>query len=216
MKKIKRIFLVVLSLFMILCASACGSIDTSKVKVYGVNDWCDDLEDISVRELEFDNTSHKWVLGTHLDNSNKWKMLNNTSHNYGWLYMPVKSKFMDRENTLISVSMTVVMEEDTDGYFVFKTDADGYSFRQDSFRAEAGEETIINFEFNEPITDVFRRMSDGTYTLRIEYAEYVFFTEWSEVPAGATTGHIDELDYYVSYADSDVAYTIKEITFTFK
>ncbi len=216
MKKIKSIFLVVLSLFMILCASACGSIDTSKVKVYGVNDWCDDLEDFTIRKLEYSNTAHKWVGGDYVESKNCWNLLNKTFDNYGFFIMPVKSKFMDRENTLISVSMTVVMEEDTDGYFVFATDVLNYSYRQDSFRAEAGEETIINFEFNEPITDVFRRMSDGTYTLRIEYAEYVFFTEWSEVPAGATTGHIDELDYYVSYADSDVAYTIKEITFTFK
>ncbi len=118
------------------------------------------------------------------------------------MYVPLDRKFINenKDNILEEMTMTVVFEKTAWSKFVVygSSEYDGFRQKNCSFRASNGEPATVRFEFNEPIKDIFKREANG-YALRIRQAEFIEFTDESEVPAGAEKVEVKGKDYYVSY-----------------
>ncbi len=81
---------------------------------------------------------------------------------------------------------------------------------------QAGQEHVVSFEYNMPITQVFLKAVTGNnYMLNIGCVRYVAYDNYNEVPVGTSTIVLDGTNYYLDY-NALASYRVTAITMVFE
>ncbi len=213
MKKLKKMLVLILATIL-LCftLTGCGNLSAT-VQTYKFDEW-------------FNNKGYVYALKEGLTTETEevaggvWENISETARKYTSLLAGINSSLMNADNKLISISMKIVAETDGQLYFFSKSNnvsgVQNSNLRQASVGVKAGQEHIVSFEYNMPITNIFwKAVTGGGYMLEVACTKLVAYDNYNEVPIGAPTRNIGGTNYYLDYSNL-VDYKITALTFVFE
>lgn len=217
MKILKKagLLLIVVAL---LCCSLFGCTEPEQVQVYKATDWLSG--NVTVRKFKYDDVTNKWGLGDSIYGDDAWETVSTVADNYVYFIMPVKNSLVKEENILLSISMTVVAESDMTTTFSLYSRTDPSNLQSQLVTCKAGEEKIIAFNYDKPITEVFGKreslLQGSYYDFRLCNSTFTEYEQVTEIPVGANRVTLDGKNYYEEYEQTGVKYKITTITFVYR